>query len=200
MIAVLMLPFRSRIVPELRRVLTRIQKSKHRIVIFIGLFDALLLGTAPLFILCAISVSGPLSILREMIIVVAAYPLSCLIPLALLIIVGWRGSADARRIINSRDGYLRPATEGFLPCFMFPVTEFLGELFPIAYAGIPLYVEASSMSLTEWFSLIVRVLWDSCKIGALGAALASLLDAANRLIIKRLILKGSSPENSGPCL
>jgi len=186
-IGAMLLPFRGRIIPTLRRSLISIQKTHRRIVIFVGLFDVALLGVAALAFLCVVSGRGPLSAVWGLTLFIVAYPLLSVVPTGILAIVGWRGASDAKRIIAGRAGYLRPVVEGFCGVFMFPLLEFLVRLAPIAYAGIPLHVEARSWSLTEWLSIIVGVFWESLKAGTLGAVLAGLLGAINRLTIKLLI-------------
>jgi hypothetical protein len=186
-VAIILLPFRGRIVPALRRAIMSIRKTHHRRVIFIGLFDVTLLGVMAFALLCPVSGRGPLSTLWALALWILANPLPCLVPTAILAIVGWRGVTDAKRVITDRAGYLRPVLEGFFGAFMLPILEFLVRLAPIAYAGIPLYGEARSWNFVEWLTFIVGVLWESLKAGVLGAALGGLFAAINRLTIKRLI-------------
>jgi hypothetical protein len=187
-VAAMLLPFRGRIVPAIRRGLTWIRKDSDRIVILIGLLDVALLGVAAFAFLCVVSARGPLSTLWTLPLWILANPLPSVIPTAILAIVGWRGVSDAKRIITGRAGYLRPVVEGFLGVFMFPLLEFLVRLAPIAYAGIPLYGEARSWSLAEWLTTVVGVLWESLEAGTFGAALGGVFGAMNRLTIKHLFV------------
>jgi hypothetical protein len=184
---IVLLAFRDRIGPWLRHTVVWLSAKNRRVVIFIALVDVLFSAGAATTLACITLGEGPVDTIFRLVYELSLKPVAVVVSLLILGIVGWRGASDARRIISGEPKWLRLAVEGFFGGFLLPLFEFLILLSPLAYAGIPLYMEAKTWGIYEWLFSLLRVFLESGKVGVVGAVLGCLIGTMNRLIVKRLV-------------
>ena len=197
-LALILLPFRNRIVPAWRRALAWITAVDGRMAALCGIVDGvsfISLGVW-LFSWARLRETGEMI---ETAVKVFYYKPVLLLPLGMAIAaVYWRGNRDARRILAGGYPIIRLTFEGFLGTASLPVFAFLIRLAPMAYAGLPMHLEARTWELGGWFTALGRMLQQAGTFGLIGAAFGLAMGGVNKLIVSWLMTNQTGMSGEQP--
>lgn len=107
------------------------------------------------------------------------------IVLIISLVAGWRGHADANRILSDARSWSRPARDGFIIGFIpLPVSHAIGILQEAIAAGPP-WPTLGYSSITEWLKYVAWMFGWSILFGGIGALYGLLLSGINRMLVKK---------------
>jgi hypothetical protein len=121
-----------------------------------------------------------------------------LLALALTAVSAWRGFADTKRHLASRNTWLRPAAEGFLCGFLAVVIIHIIGIAQEAFAAGNPWPSVKYSPLSAWVPYLGRLLVEGSVWGAVGSAYGCFLSGLNRITIKALLANPSLQPTRNP--
>jgi membrane protease YdiL (CAAX protease family) len=111
-------------------------------------------------------------------------PLSSIL-VAISALVGWRGAADARRILRGDRRWWRPPVEGFLTVAGIVFVWIMAGAITTAIAAGSIYDGAENWSPREWLTYVTFAASVASASGMVGAMLGMIIGSLNRAILRR---------------